>query len=286
MKKNLPLLFLMFAFAASGQTSANRFFYELTYKPSKDSIKTEKTMMILDINKEKSIYQSYQTVAQDSIFKVAIDEMTKTGNFSDMKSLLNIKPDAFPERVIKTYPIKEIEYSNKIFMDTYNYKETPTFNWKISNAKEKIGNYDTQKATVEYGGRIWTAWFSPEIPFPDGPYKFSGLPGLIVKIEDSVKNYSWVLNGNKTIPEIADKLYMNEIMKQTGQSKELSLTKEKFEKRFEEYQKDPFASIRQLLSGSGGNVLLSQNFKENEKQIKKKFAQNNNSIEIPAVEAK
>ena len=46
---------------------ANRFFYELTYKPKKDSSKIEKATMILDINKEKSIYQDYVLVVQDSI---------------------------------------------------------------------------------------------------------------------------------------------------------------------------------------------------------------------------
>ena len=47
---------------------------------------------------------------------------------------------------------------------------------------EKIGEFETQKAETFIFGRKWTAWFSPEIPIQDGPYKFRGLPGLIVKI--------------------------------------------------------------------------------------------------------
>jgi GLPGLI family protein len=41
------------------------------------------------------------------------------------------------------------------------------FNGKI-HEKQKIGEYEAQKATTEFGGRQWTAWFTEAIPFPDG----------------------------------------------------------------------------------------------------------------------
>lgn len=280
MKKYYSIVLLAIIFATNAQTKANRFFYELTYKPNKDSIKTEKEMMVLDINKEKSIYQSYQTVANDSIFKVGVEEMRKTGDFSEMKSLSTTKEDGFPERIFKTYPINEINFSGKIVFDIYNYNEKPNFNWKISNEKEKIDNYETQKATTEYGGRIWTAWFTTDIPFQDGPYKFCGLPGLIVKIEDSEKNYSWVLKGNKTILEISDKLYINEIMKQVGQSKELTVKKEKFVELYSEYKKDPMGAMKQQMIASYGLPANSLDLRESDKRNKERLAKYNNSIEI------
>jgi GLPGLI family protein len=46
-----------------------------------------------------------------------------------------------------------------------------------------------QKATLRYGGRDWIAWFCPEIPLSDGPYKFCGLPGLILKVYDNRMHY-------------------------------------------------------------------------------------------------
>jgi GLPGLI family protein len=39
-------------------------------------------------------------------------------------------------------------------------------------------------ATLDYGGRNWTAYYNTDIAIPQGPYVFSGLPGLIVRIED------------------------------------------------------------------------------------------------------
>ena len=48
-----------------------------------------------------------------------------------------------------------------------------------------------QMATVEFAGRKYSAWFTTELPLPYGPYKFGGLPGLILKIEDAEKQFLW-----------------------------------------------------------------------------------------------
>jgi GLPGLI family protein len=47
---------------------------------------------------------------------------------------------------------------------------------KISSEKRKIGDFDCQRAELDYGGRKWIAWFAAEIPFQDVPYVFHGLP--------------------------------------------------------------------------------------------------------------
>ncbi|WP_435524227.1 GLPGLI family protein [Chryseobacterium indoltheticum] len=53
--------------------------------------------------------------------------------------------------------------------------------WNISNEHKKIGVWAATKATTNFGGRNWTAWFSEDIPLPYGPYVFYGLPGLFLK---------------------------------------------------------------------------------------------------------
>lgn len=44
----------------------------------------------------------------------------------------------------------------------------------------------------------WTAWFTTELPISDGPYKFHGLPGLILKIYDKTNTYSFDIISRKT----------------------------------------------------------------------------------------
>ena len=67
--------------------------------------------------------------------------------------------------------------------------------WNILADFTSILGYDVQKATTEFGGRKWIAWFAKEIPIQSGPYKFFGLPGLILKIEDIHKNHIFELKG-------------------------------------------------------------------------------------------
>ena len=67
--------------------------------------------------------------------------------------------------------------------------------WQITNEKQKILSYDCQKATTTFRGRQYVAWFTTEIPIPNGPWKFGGLPGLILKIYDSKENFIFECDG-------------------------------------------------------------------------------------------
>lgn len=57
--------------------------------------------------------------------------------------------------------------------------------WKIETETKKIGNYLCQKATAFSRGRLYTVWFCNDIPYAFGPWKLTGLPGLIMEAADS-----------------------------------------------------------------------------------------------------
>ncbi|MCM1141328.1 MAG: GLPGLI family protein [Muribaculum sp.] len=64
--------------------------------------------------------------------------------------------------------------------------------WKfVPEENMSILGYECSKAIGEFAGRTYTAWFSSELPLPYGPYKFGGLPGLILKIEDIEQQFIW-----------------------------------------------------------------------------------------------
>ena len=116
MKKLCTAFAIVLFVASQAQVTANRFFYELTYAPNKDSLeKTNKEMMILDITKDKSIYRDYLSVSQDSILKVQIEAMQKSGNFKDISK--TIKQPKFTNVITKTYPSMETEYADYILQD-------------------------------------------------------------------------------------------------------------------------------------------------------------------------
>lgn len=267
--------------------TANRFFYELTFKPKRDSAKLEKVMAALDIVKDRSVYRDFTAIGQDSILKVQFDAMQKAGVFKDLSKSFTMPK--FSEKIVKHYPDMKMDYIEKIASGfspiNIGYSETVKFDWKISNDKAKIGEYNTQKATTEFGGRNWTAWFTTDLPFQDGPYKFSGLPGLIVKIEDEGKNYSWVLQGNKKVPDWKELTYM-EKLSNVG-LKVTEMPREKFEKTFSDFKKDPFASARPMMSQEimsrtipGMDGTIGDMMKKQEKMYKDFFSANDNPIEL------
>jgi len=68
-------------------------------------------------------------------------------------------------------------------------------NWQLQEGTDTVAGYDCQKATLNFRGRNYTAWFTTEIPISEGPWKLFGLPGLILKVEDSEKLFSFVMIG-------------------------------------------------------------------------------------------
>ncbi|MFN4362930.1 GLPGLI family protein [Chryseobacterium hispalense] len=281
MYKNL-LFAIIFVFNYSySQSNATRFFYELTYK--NDSLKNEKILTILDIGENKSIYRDYLMVSQDSLIQDQIERSRKSGIRVDMNQI--IKLPKFTYKVIKTYPVKEIIFSNKILQDELNYHEKMPLQWKITGEKKKINNYETQKAVLSYGGREWTAWFTTEIPFQDGPYKFNGLPGLIVQISDDKNHYLWKLSGIKKISNLNEYSILDSKPKSSDLSN-LTVSKEKFTEVYNNYKVNPLGSLKgkltaeQLANKMPDGRTVAETFKSEEFKIIKLLNDKVNNIEL------
>lgn len=74
-------------------------------------------------------------------------------------------------------------------------EEIPVIEWTIHNERKVIRQYICQRTTSKFRGREYEAWFTPEIPIREGPYKFGGLPGLILEMEESQKHYVYTCIG-------------------------------------------------------------------------------------------
>lgn len=62
-----------------------------------------------------------------------------------------------------------------------------SYHWQIDPADSKtVLGYPCRRATCNYQGQEIVAWFAEEIPIPDGPRNFAGLPGLILLLEDGI----------------------------------------------------------------------------------------------------
>jgi GLPGLI family protein len=59
------------------------------------------------------------------------------------------------------------------------------FKWVITNERDSILNYSCTLASCHYRGREYKAWFTVEMPFKAAPWKFHGLPGVVLKVEST-----------------------------------------------------------------------------------------------------
>jgi GLPGLI family protein len=123
--------------------------------------------------------------------------------------------------------------SNDIVMNTISNDKvryivrdsTITFNWKLSKDEtKKIGGYLCKKANLDWRGRKYTAYYTEEIPLLTGPYKFKGLPGMILEIStgNSSSFHSWVAKKiqypiiylKNEVPSLTDNSYQKINLKQ------------------------------------------------------------------------
>lgn len=86
--------------------------------------------------------------------------------------------------ILKKHNTSEIKTIEPTTEGTWETKENIELNWKLDDATDSIEGYYCKTAFTTFRGRKYKAWYAPEIPMPYGPYKFSGLPGLIIKISD------------------------------------------------------------------------------------------------------
>lgn len=84
----------------------------------------------------------------------------------------------------------------------YYTENLPLFNWEIGTETATVCGYECLKSTCHWRGREFTTWFTPDIPVEYGPWKFGGLPGLIMKVSDNDGIYTFeaVAVENGTFP--------------------------------------------------------------------------------------
>jgi GLPGLI family protein len=110
---------------------------------------------------------------------------------------------------------KKAIFNDQIKMKFFNIVDAGiTFDWKIEQETKIILGYNCQKATIRFRGRDFVVYFTSEIPFSDGPWKFSGLPGLIleVKSDDPLHTYDIIAEKIefKDSKEKIDNIYLNQ----------------------------------------------------------------------------
>ena len=161
--------------------------YNFRYSP--DSLNQSYKLteeMVLRTNDKGFVFMTNNAFSLDTLG--GLTTLEKVGNILENSNL--VKRNEFNK-----YRIYFEKDSSHYFFKTqansfwYNFKdEVPEIKWELINETKKINEFDVKKATTNLFGRNWIAWYAEDIKVPYGPYKFNGLPGLILELNDD-KNY-------------------------------------------------------------------------------------------------
>ena len=112
-------------------------------------------------------------------------------NNTIIRKLLPLERGRSSEVILKNYPKGKITFTNYL-MASYLYEEVyKSPHWKLGRDTTTILGYPCRLATTSFRGRNYRAWFAPDIPVDNGPWKLRGLPGLILKATDDKNEVSF-----------------------------------------------------------------------------------------------
>jgi len=168
--------------------------YNLTYKLDSTSLDAPQSeYMILYLGDNLSLFSSQaKTLANPIVVR-------GTSGHTSRSALTK-----FHYEILKNKQTKNLYYILQIpkTQDQFYYiQDKDLFNWNIAEETKLIKGYNVQKTTTSYAGREYIAWFSTEIPISEGPYKFNGLPGLILEISDTDNDYVFEFIGLEKISQ-------------------------------------------------------------------------------------
>ncbi len=268
MKTKLCVLILLISFCTNAQT--HRFIYDVEYRKDSTSQITTKQNYHLDITGDEVLYYTRDYFIADSLTKNDIPFP------NDMK----LNPSTIIKHKKGSSKFNEYDLLESTVL---NLQTQDAQNWVLTTEKKEVKNLTLQKAKTTYGGRNWTAWFSTEIPFQEGPYKFHGLPGLIVEISDDKNNYKFSLVKSENLKEL-----VNDEIIEYAQQIGVPVTWEKYKIAKLKYYESPIGFIKNANGNSSnsdfflndGTVVTSVNSREMNEHLRRSIKKYNNPIEL------
>ena len=181
----------------------SRFIVTYEAMMTEDSLKPAKQKfdrLVLMVGDSISMCYSNTMHRFDSAFTVS--ERKGQDSYKNMSHFVGENGGVWVPDVYKYYGRKRMTIMHRIMegrVPIYLYDEPlDLMDWQMSFETKEILGYQCFKAECDFRGRHWTAWCTMQIPVQDGPWKFCGLPGLILQMEESRGHYAFRCIGIET----------------------------------------------------------------------------------------
>lgn len=228
--------------------------YQMKFMPDtlvRDKYNSITTVLHLG-SKGISFFKEYNLFRRDSLIACHL-ENGKVRLSTQNKALKLVGNEWYGDYIIlKSWPEKNVLFHReRIGLDGhFTYTENkPDFGWEIDfNQTKEIAGYTCHAAKGSYAGRDYQAWFTTDIPVSDGPWKFCGLPGLILEVSSLDEEYIYTC---MSIRNAEGPVYV------LGMDYNLKTTRERFLKTIKKYKVNPAAALAAMTD----KIQSSVNFK-------------------------
>lgn len=202
---------------------------------------------ILQTGARHSKYWDYGRYQIDSV--LAGMNRTKI-TIAEANRIYNRYPHATSFYVARHKQKCELQVYGWVLSNGYIYSEPfPDFQWKLSQDTATVCGYLCHRATADFRGRQWTAWYA-DIAVSEGPWKFAGVPGLVLRVVSADKEHEFT----------AVSIRKSRSLITREKKAVVRTTREKFSRTEKDYKSDP----RQYMAGS---QLAPQDMQGNEIKV-------------------
>jgi len=193
------ILLLAYNFKVDAQTNkrTGELRYSLSYKltmqidTASSAKRTEMTVLRAGDSTHQFLGYAYNQM--DSILRARRNQGVKEINMGKIYSIIDTKP-LINYKIYKNIKHPQYIHIENILLDRYSYSDSLRLNWMIEEKKrDSVNGFLCQKATTFFAGRNYVAWFTLDLPLQAAPYKFDGLPGVIIRVHDTQEHYSFEL---------------------------------------------------------------------------------------------
>lgn len=236
--------------------------YDHTFTRDAASATKHRTHMILEVGAHRTSFFSAVSFRNDSLRTVCnalgLQNPPDEDFSDDSRPTYQIFRDLQSE---KTIVVERIPFESAYVVE---YPEPQVdFSWVVTDRTQELCGYSCRLATTEYGGRVWNVWFTVDIPLSAGPWKFHGLPGLILRAEDSERQFVFDAVGLSS--------------RKKGIFRYSWPTKRMTKKQWLKFERTLYASPMQFVNQDGGTVFVDKTTK---KQLDESWSWPCNPIEL------
>jgi GLPGLI family protein len=191
--------------------------------------------MMLMFNSSESIYKDYEG-GEDEVI-----ESGSEGGGMHMKMIIQKADNQLYKNTAENIVYEKQEFFGRDFLIV---DEAHSFKWKLENESKEILGYTCKKARSTNDERDIVAWFSPEIPVPNGPLHYGHLPGMILEL---------TVDGDDTVI-VAKEVILGELEEKIQAPKKgKKVSREEYNKIVDEKQKE---MEEEYGSGSGARMII------------------------------